>query len=346
MNAPLLEVENLSVHFTTRRGVVRAVREVSLHVEQGETLGIVGESGSGKSVAMQAVMGLIDAPGEICNGDIRWRGRTLLGEAGRRRLQEVRGNRMSMIFQDPMTSLNPVMTVGAQLVEVLVRHLKMPPVQAWRRAEELLALVNIGAPGRRLRQHPHELSGGMRQRVMIAMALACEPELLIADEPTTALDVTVQAQILELIAELQQRLHLSVILITHDLGVVAQVCHRVAVMYAGRIAETGEAVDLFARPGHPYTQGLLRATPRHDDVAERLIAIDGAPPDLVSAPPGCGFQQRCPVYGKECDGPAPSLSYEHGRRLACWHAFERAWPELVAERKQAIHALDARIYGL
>ncbi len=346
MNVPLLEVENLSVHFTTRRGVVRAVRDVSLQVAQGETLGIVGESGSGKSVAMQAVMGLIDAPGEICAGDIRWRGQTLLGSVGRRRLEEVRGRRMSMIFQDPMTSLNPVMTVGAQLVEVLVHHLAMTQAQAWSRAEELLALVNIGAPQRRLRQHPHELSGGMRQRVMIAMALACEPELLIADEPTTALDVTVQAQILELLAELQQRLHLSVILITHDLGVVAQVCHRVAVMYAGRIAETGESVDLFARPGHPYTQGLLRATPRHDDVAERLVAIDGAPPDLVLAPPGCGFQQRCPVYGEECDGPAPARTYEHGRRLACWHAFESAWPELANGPKRAIHALDARIPGL
>ena len=345
MNAPLLEIENLSVRFTTRRGVVQAVREVSLHVGHGETLGIVGESGSGKSVAMQAVMGLIAPPGEIAGGDIRWRGATLLGQ-GRRRLEQVRGKEMSMIFQDPMTSLNPVLTVGAQLTEVLTHHLGMSRAQAWSRAEELLDLVRIAAPARRLRQHPHELSGGMRQRVMIAMALACEPELLIADEPTTALDVTVQAQILELIAELQQRLHLSVILITHDLGVVAQVCHRVAVMYAGRIAETGDAVELFARPGHPYTQGLLRATPRHDDVAERMIAIDGAPPDLVAPPPGCGFQSRCPVYGTECDQPAATVTYGCGRRLACWHAFEPAWPQPPSARADSIDALDARIPGL
>ena len=286
---PLLAVENLTVHFTTRSGTVQGARGVTFEVARGETLGIVGESGSGKSVSVQAVMGLIHTPGEIVAGDIRWKGRSLLDAAGREYLKKIRGREIAMVFQDPMTSLNPVFTVGTQITEVLRRHLGLDKRRARERAAELLELVDIGAPARRLTQYPHELSGGMRQRVMIAMALACEPELLIADEPTTALDVTIQAQILELIADLQERLNLSVIMITHDLGVIAQLCHRVAVMYAGMIVEVGQAEDIFSRPAHPYTQGLLRATPRPDRVDERMTAIEGVPPNLISPPIGCAF---------------------------------------------------------
>jgi len=245
VNRPLLEIENLKVHFTTRSGTVQGARGVTLQVAYGETLGLVGESGSGKSVTAQAVMGLITTPGEIVGGEIRWKGRSLLGAAGRGYLHQVRGKEISMIFQDPMTSLNPVFTIGTQITEVLTHHLGMTKQQARHRAIELLDLVEIPAPSSRLKQYPHEFSGGMRQRVMIAMALACEPELLIADEPTTALDVTIQAQILELIADLQERLNLSVIMITHDLGVIAHLCHRVAVMYAGKIVEVAQADDLF-----------------------------------------------------------------------------------------------------
>ena len=325
-NVPLLEVENLHVHFMTRRGTVEAVRGVSLAVHPGETLGIVGESGSGKSVTAQAAMGLVNVPGRIVGGDIRWRGRSLFGPAGERYAGTVRGRKMSIIFQDPMTSLNPVFTVGTQICEVLTHHLNMTRRQAMARARELMHLVGINAPDRRLRQFPHEFSGGMRQRVMIAMALACEPELLIADEPTTALDVTIQAQILELIAELQQKLGLGVILITHDLGVVAGLCHRVAVMYAGRVVEQGEAEALFDRPAHPYTQGLLRSTPRLDEIRDRLIAIDGAPPNMIGPPSGCAFRARCPAAADRCADHDPVLTeVGSGRLAACFKPFVDAW---------------------
>jgi peptide/nickel transport system ATP-binding protein len=320
---PLLEIENLVVHFTTRSGIVQGVRGVNLHVVQGETLGIVGESGSGKSVTVQTVMGLITTPGEIVSGSIRWKGRSLLGAGGREYLERVRGKEITMIFQDPMTSLNPLFTVGTQITEVLRHHMGMEKKQALRRAVELLELVDINAPERRLQQFPHELSGGMRQRVMIAIALACEPELLIADEPTTALDVTIQAMILELLAELQERLKLSVIMITHDLGVIAQMSHRVAVMYAGKIVEVGLAEDIFERPVHPYTQGLLRATPRPDEVTERMIAIEGVPPNLISPPPGCAFASRCDQAGQDC-WLSPSLrAYEENRMVSCWCASKK-----------------------
>jgi peptide/nickel transport system ATP-binding protein len=320
---PLLEIENLVVHFTTRSGMVQGVRGVNLHVGHGETLGIVGESGSGKSVTVQAVMGLITTPGEIVSGSIRWKGKSLLGPGGREYLEKVRGKEITMIFQDPMTSLNPLFTVGTQITEVLRHHMGMEKKQALRRAVELLELVDINAPERRLNQFPHELSGGMRQRVMIAIALACEPELLIADEPTTALDVTIQAMILELLAELQERLKLSVIMITHDLGVIAQMSHRVAVMYAGKIVEVGLAEDIFERPVHPYTQGLLRATPRPDEVTERMIAIEGVPPNLISPPEGCAFAARCERAGEAC-GLSPSLTaYEENRMVSCWCASKK-----------------------
>lgn len=319
---PLLEIENLVVHFTTRSGIVHGARGVSLHLGYGETLGIVGESGSGKSVTVQAVMGLITTPGEIVAGDVRWKGRSLLAPGGKDLLQRIRGKEMAMIFQDPMTSLNPLFTVGAQITEVLRHHMEMSKNQARRRAVELLELVDISAPESRLDQHPHEFSGGMRQRVMIAMALACEPQLLIADEPTTALDVTIQAQILELLADLQKRLNLSVIMITHDLGVIAQLCHRVAVMYAGEIVEVGDAVDVFEQPIHPYTQGLLRATPRPDEVTERMIAIEGVPPNLISLPPGCAFLPRCLNARDGCCRQPSLVDYGENRKVSCWCACE------------------------
>ena len=319
----LLEIDNLEVNFVTRSGVVQGARGVNLHVGYGETLGLVGESGSGKSVTVQAAMGLINISGEIVGGDIRWKGRSFFGPGGNDFLNRVRGKEISMIFQDPMTSLNPVFTIGTQICEVIRHHLKMGKNQAIARAVELLQLVDISAPERRLKQYPHELSGGMRQRVMIAMALACEPELLIADEPTTALDVTIQAQILELIADLQDRLNLSVIMITHDLGVIAQLCHRVAVMYAGKIVETGEVEDLFYSPVHPYTRGLQSATPRPDEVTERMVAIEGVPPDLISPPPGCAFVPRCPQSGAACSKQPESELLGDRRQVACWCAMER-----------------------
>jgi peptide/nickel transport system ATP-binding protein len=316
----LLEIDRLEVHFTTRHGVVQGVRGVNLVVRPGETLGVVGESGSGKSVTVQSVMGLINVPGEIVGGDIRWKGQSLLGPAGRVYMESLRGREIAMIFQDPMTSLDPLFSIGAQLTEVLRHHLGMRRRQARDRAVELLELVDIGAPGKRLNQFPHELSGGMRQRVMIAMALACQPQLLIADEPTTALDVTIQAQILELLAGLQERLKLAVILITHDLGVIAQMCHRVAVMYAGQVVEAGLAEDIFERPVHPYTQGLLRATPRPDEVTERMVAIEGLPPNLIAPPQGCAFASRCSCAGENCCLPPEMTSYDEDRMVSCWCA--------------------------
>jgi peptide/nickel transport system ATP-binding protein len=320
----ILEVDHLDVQFFTRRGRVRAVRDVSFSIARGETLGLVGESGSGKSVTAHALLGLIELPGRITGGDVRWKGRSLVHDA-EDTLAAVRGHEIAMVFQDPMTSLNPLFTMGAQIAEALRRHLGMPRKAAAARAVELLDLVGIANPARRASQYPHEMSGGMRQRVLIAMALACEPELLIADEPTTALDVTIQAQILELIGDLQQRLGLAVLLITHDLGVVAGLCDRVAVMYAGRLVEVAGADDLFARPGHPYAAGLLSSTPRLDVQTERLLSIEGAPPDLVNPPTGCPFSARCPLAHDHCEAEMPTLDeHEEGREVACWRPFAAA----------------------
>jgi oligopeptide/dipeptide ABC transporter ATP-binding protein len=318
---PLLEIEHLRIDFLLRRGVVHAVRDASLRIHPGESVALVGESGSGKSVTALAAMGLLKLPGKVLGGDIRWKGESLLGAAGANRLRDVRGKELSIVFQDPMTSLNPLFTVGTQLTEVLRRHLGMNRAQANERAANLLDLVGISTPRQRLGQYPHEFSGGMRQRALIAMSLACEPELLIADEPTTALDVTIQAQILELIADIRDRLGLAVLMITHDLGVVAGLCQRVSVMYAGKIVEEGPIDGMFAAPKHPYTRGLLASTPRLDSVSQRLTGIPGSPPSMDQPPAGCAFGARCPHRLDRCDDDDPALvEVDTGRKLACWHS--------------------------
>jgi peptide/nickel transport system ATP-binding protein len=316
---PLLEVRDLAVSFFTESGTVRAVRGVNLQLGVGETLGIVGESGSGKSVTARSILGLVELPGKITNGDILWKGESLVhGRRAKARVKAIRGKEVSMVFQNPMTSFNPLITIGDQIGEVLHHHLGMNKRQARERTTELLNLVGMSNARHRVDQYPHEFSGGMRQRAMIAMALACEPALLLADEPTTALDVTIQAQILELIAELQQRLGLAVILITHDLAVVAGVCHRIQVMYAGSFIEQGTARELFGRPGHPYTAGLLKATPRLDVVVPKLYAIEGSPPDLRRPVRGCAFHERCEFGRAECLVEEPRLpSDSNERSVAC-----------------------------
>lgn len=325
-STPLLEVTGLSVSFYTQRGTVRAVREIDLSLDKGETVGIVGESGSGKSVTARALMGLIELPGKITKGDIRWKGESLLaGDEAVRRARSIRGKDISMVFQDPMTSFNPLMSIGAQITEVLRHHCGMTRRGARERAVELLGMVGMSSPRQRVDQYPHEFSGGMRQRALIAMALACEPELLIADEPTTALDVTIQVQILELIADLQQQLGLAMILITHDLAVVAGVCDRVEVMYAGRFVERGTADEVFKTPGHPYTTGLLKATPRLDVVVPRLYAIEGSPPDLRFLFTSCSFYPRCSISTEGCLSSGSSLQIPaYGRGVACRFPFDPA----------------------
>ena len=317
---PLLEIENLQVQFHTDDGVVNAVNGISLAIEPGETLGIVGESGSGKSVSSLAVLGLLPMPpAKILSGTARFQGRDLL-KLSQNELADIRGNRIAMIFQDPMTSLNPFLTIGQQLTEVSRIHLHHSHHQARRHAIEMLERVGLPAPERRLDDYPHQFSGGMRQRVMIAMALSCKPALLIADEPTTALDVTIQAQILELMKELQRAEGTAIILITHDLGVVANICRRVNVMYAGRFVEEAAVDDLFARPRHPYTLGLLKSIPRLDTADETLTPIRGQPPDLVHLPSGCAFNPRCPNVVERCPKEVPPLvTTENGRRYACFN---------------------------
>ncbi len=290
---PLLEVENLFVEFRTRDGVARVLNGVSYSVEAGETLAVLGESGSGKSVTAQAIMGILDTPpAVVTGGEIRYRGEDLLAVDPDRRT-EVRAEGIAMIFQDALSALNPVFTVGFQIEEQLRLRLGMTRKQARVRAVELLDLVRIPNALRRIRQYPHEFSGGMRQRAMIAMSLALDPDVLIADEPTTALDVTVQAQIMDLLAEIQAQRRMGLILITHDLGVVAEVADRIAVMYAGRIVEQADAMSLYRNPGHPYTVGLLESVPRLDQKGETLATIKGLPPTLTNIPPGCPFNPRC-----------------------------------------------------
>ncbi|MGB9739435.1 ABC transporter ATP-binding protein [Chloroflexus sp.] len=306
--APLLEVRDLRTYFHTQDGIVKAVDGVSFYVNRGETLGIVGESGCGKSVTSLSIMRLIpNPPGKIVSGQILFDGEDLL-QASEEEMRRIRGNRIAMIFQDPMTSLNPVLTIGRQITESLELHLKLSKKEARDRAIELLDMVGIPSPSKRLDNYPHQFSGGMRQRVMIAMALSCNPELLIADEPTTALDVTIQAQILELINRLREELETAVILITHDLGVVAGMTDRVTVMYAGKVVEEGPTAEIFANPRMPYTIGLLRSIPRLDEErGRRLTPIRGLPPNLIDLPPICPFSPRCDYAREECLARVPEL---------------------------------------
>jgi oligopeptide/dipeptide ABC transporter ATP-binding protein len=318
----LLEVRDLKTYFFTAAGTVRAVDGVSYNVRAGETVALVGESGCGKSVSALSVMRLVAAPaGRIVGGQIRFRAQDLLAldEESMRRL---RGRELAMIFQEPMTSLNPVLSIGRQLTEPLEIHLGLSTASARQRAVELLALVGIPDPERRLAQYPHHFSGGMRQRLMIAMALACEPALILADEPTTALDVTIQAQILELMQDLSRRLGIAMVLITHNLGVVARYADRVNVMYAGKMVEQGAARDIYARPRHPYTMGLLRSVPRLDEARKaQLHPIDGQPPDLTRLPPGCAFAPRCQYAIARCQHePPPLLHLSNDHLSACWVA--------------------------
>ncbi|HEY3314668.1 MAG TPA: ABC transporter ATP-binding protein [Bacillota bacterium] len=331
--APLLEVRDLETSFFTGDGVVKAVDCVSLRLGRGETLGLVGESGCGKSVTSLSVLRLIpDPPGRITGGRILFDGRDLLS-ASAEEMRKIRGNQISMIFQEPMTSLNPVYTVGFQVAESLRLHQGMDKARARARAVDMLHLVGIPMPERRVDDYPHQMSGGMRQRVMIAMALACEPRLLIADEPTTALDVTIQAQILELMKELKERLGMSILFITHDLGVVAEMAQRVAVMYAGQVVEEADVRSLFKEPLHPYTQGLLASIPGLEAAAGPLYAIEGTVPSLLDLPPGCRFADRCPKVMEICrtkppaltrlqpavsTGLQPAAAGESGRSVRCW----------------------------
>lgn len=320
MSERLLSVEDLQVSFSTRDGENQAVRGVSFHINAGETVGIVGESGSGKSVTAKAIMSLITAPGRITSGRIHFQGKELTG-LSEKEWRKLRGNRIAMVFQDPMTSLNPVKKIGQQLTEVIRRHRGLNKADANKEAAEMLRQVGIRDPEQRLNQYPHEFSGGMRQRVMIAMALSCQPELLIADEPTTALDATIQAQILDLFKELKGKSDTAVALITHDLGVVAQVCTRVVVMYGGLVMEEGTVEDIFYRPQHPYTQGLLRSIPKRGGGSrERLIPIEGTPPDLLNPPSGCPFMERCPHAFERCSQRPPVTELSPGHRSMCWLA--------------------------
>jgi len=316
----LLEIENLRTQFDTSDGIVRAVDGIAYNVNEGETVGIVGESGCGKSVGALSVLRLIpDPPGRIASGSIRFAGKDLLTLSDEE-IRAVRGAQISMVFQEPMTSLNPVLTIGQQLCEAMELHLKLTPDKARERAVELLDMVGISEPARRLLQYPHHLSGGMRQRVMIALALSCQPKLIIADEPTTALDVTIQAQILELMKDLTKRFGVALIIITHNLGVVARYADRVNVMYAGKIVESGTAEDIYHRPVHPYTLGLLRSIPRMDRPrGERLIPIEGQPPDLTREIVGCAYRPRCSFAVERCTQETPPLqTVANGHTSACF----------------------------
>lgn len=319
MSEKILDIKDERLSFFTPAGEVKALNGVSFTMNQGDVLGVVGESGSGKSVTAYSVMGLTAYPGKLVGGKVWFNGHEI-ENMKEKDFRKIRGNEVSIIFQDPMTSLNPVYTIGNQIVEVIRLHTDKNKADAWARAKELLELVGINEPEKRLKQYPHELSGGMRQRVMIAIALACEPKLLIADEPTTALDVTIQAQILELMKELQKKTHMGIIFITHNLGVVAEICDKVSVMYAGKIVEQGPVDDIFYKPGHPYTVGLLRSMPRVDaESYERLIPIEGTPVDMLNPPEGCPFAPRCEHAMKIClQKMPPYVELGEGHRSACW----------------------------
>jgi oligopeptide/dipeptide ABC transporter ATP-binding protein len=331
LSDPVLRVRNLRTNFYTDDGVVQAVRGVNFHLDAGETLGIVGESGCGKSVTALSILGLVQEPGRVVEGEILFKGDDLL-KMSDEEVREIRGRDIAMIFQDPLSSLNPVLTVGFQVDEAMLAHDRFPREQAHRRTVDLLRQVRIPAAESRIKDFPHQFSGGMRQRAMIAMGLSNEPAVLIADEPTTALDVTVQAQILELLRDLNQELGAAIILITHNLGVVAGLCRRVLVMYAGEIVEEGPVDQIFDSPQHPYTWSLLRSIPRIDAARHgRLRSIEGLPPDLIRPPSGCKFHPRCPFRVEQCFVDEPRLAdVGPAQRAACWLTMQRAYAEMGA----------------
>ncbi len=312
----LLEVSNLTTQFKMKKGTVKAVNDISFSCNDGEILAIVGESGSGKSVTSLSIMQLLAESAEIAEGKILYKGEDLLKKT-EKEMKTIRGNQISMIFQEPMTSLNPVLRIGEQLSESIRLHMKLDKKTALARAVEMLELVGIPSPDQRVKDYPHQMSGGMRQRVMIAMALSCNPELLIADEPTTALDVTIQAQILDLIYKLRQKLGMAVLLITHDLGVVAEAADRVIVMYCGKVVEEAMVEDLFEEPLHPYTQGLLASIPRADEDRDRLYMIDGMVPNPLNMPSGCAFSERCVKCMEICKNKQPEMIVKDGRKVRC-----------------------------
>ncbi|MBM6683226.1 MULTISPECIES: ABC transporter ATP-binding protein [Collinsella] len=341
----LLEVRDLVTEFPTRKGVVRAVNGVTFDVESGEILAVVGESGSGKSVTSLSIMRLLQDPGHVASGSITFDGEDLLA-ASEAEMERVRGGQISMIFQEPMTSLNPVYRVGDQIVEAIRTHSDMSKKDAWARAVEMLRVVGIPSPEERARDYPHQMSGGMRQRVMIAMALSCDPKLLIADEPTTALDVTIQAQILDLIYKLRSEFNMAVLLITHDLGVVSEVADRVVVMYCGQVVEEGEKFELFEHPLHPYTLGLLKSIPRlEDEESERLYMIRGSVPNPLEMPPGCPFSDRCDRCFERCRTEVPELTTVPGttRRVRCFLYDDAAEVERAVVATEAAHQVKAKL---
>ena len=340
----LLSVKDLRTSFFTPSGEVRAVNGVSYEVEKGKVLGIVGESGSGKSVSAYSVLQILANPGKIVGGSIKLEDEELVGikEKG---MAKIRGNKISIIFQDPMTSLNPVFTIGDQLMEAIMLHTNRNRTEAKERAVEMLKLVGVNEPQKRIKQYPHEFSGGMRQRVMIAMALACEPDILIADEPTTALDVTIQAQILDLMKDLQKKLGMAIILITHDLGVVAEMCDEVIVMYAGQICERGTAEEIFYNPKHEYTLGLMRSIPTVSDEKTKLQPIGGNAVDLLNLPAGCPFAPRCDAAMKVCLEVNPKLICEGGTHYArCWNHVKKNIDEgkITAQEIEALYNEEAK----
>ena len=326
-NIPLLQVKNLHTSFFTDAGEVKAVNGISYNLDRGKVLGIVGESGSGKSVSAYSIMRILTDTGRVTEGEVLFNGEDILKYTPQQ-MQSFRGSKISMIFQDPMTCLNPVFTVGSQLREAIRIHTDRTKEEINARALEMLQLVGVNEPEKRLKQYPHELSGGMRQRVMIAMALACEPDILIADEPTTALDVTIQAQILELMQSLQRKMGMAIIMITHDLGVIADICDEIIVMYAGKVCERGTADEIFYNPRHEYTKGLIRSIPRITEQHEKLIPIAGTPVDLLNLPKGCAFASRCDRAMKICLTEQPEEVWVNDSHIAaCWNNIKRMYEE-------------------